>query len=300
MKSRPMDVLSDVLFALMHASVLGVFLVPFSWKLVLFAGAAYVVRMAAITAGFHRYFAHRAFKTSRFTQAVIAVLGATAMQNGPLWWASVHRDHHKHSDQPLDPHSPVKRGFWYAHVGWIFDRSRRHDDRSNVADLARFPELRWIDKHHWALIVAWAFGCYAVAGMGGLVWGFVVSTLAVFHGTLLINSLAHVWGWRRYATTDDSRNNPLLALLTLGEGWHNNHHRYMSSARQGFFWWEIDVSYYLIRALAWLGIVWEVREPPKSLLDSGRAVARRPVLDSRSIARDTVEVLPRPADLRPS
>jgi stearoyl-CoA desaturase (delta-9 desaturase) len=276
---RPMDVLSDVLFGAMHASILFVLVVPFSWKLVLLAGAGYVVRMGAITAGFHRYFAHRAFKTSRLAQAAIALLGATAMQNGPLWWASVHRLHHKHSDQPLDPHSPVRRGFLYAHVAWIFDRSRNHVDLSNVADLARFPELRWIDRHHWALIVAWAAGCYALAGLPGVVWGFVVSTLAVFHGTMAINSMAHSWGTRRYATKDDSRNNPLLAILTLGEGWHNNHHRYMSSARQGFFWWEIDASYYWIRFMACLGIVWEVREPPKEVFDGSQAIAAQPALE---------------------
>ncbi|MGD0675013.1 MAG: fatty acid desaturase [Polyangiaceae bacterium] len=271
-----MDSLSDVLFVAMHLAFFLVFLVPISWKVVLMAAVGYLVRMAAITAGFHRYFAHRAYRTSRFTQAFVALLGTTAMQNGPIWWASVHRRHHKYSDEPFDPHSPVQRGFWYAHVGWIFDRSRARPDLSNATDLSRFPELRFIDRHHWIPIIAWAFGCYAIGGLAGVVWGFIVSTLAVFHATLLINSLAHVWGSRRYVTADASRNNALLAILTLGEGWHNNHHHYMSSARQGFFWWEVDVSYYLIRALARLGVVWEVREPPASAVAGPRERMRRP------------------------
>jgi len=247
----------------MHVSVLLVLVVPFSWKLAALATGGYAVRMWAITAGYHRYFAHRTYRTSRPAQLVLALLGATAMQNGPIWWASVHRRHHKYSDGPLDPHSPAERGFWYSHLGWIFDRTRQHADYSNVKDLTRFPELRFLDRHTWMPLVAWASACFAIAGLPGVVWGFVVSTVAVFQATLLINSLAHLWGTRRYATGDTSRNNPLLAIITFGEGWHNNHHHYMSSARQGFFWWEVDVSYYVLRALAWLGVVWGVREPPE-------------------------------------
>jgi stearoyl-CoA desaturase (delta-9 desaturase) len=226
--------------------------------------------MWAITAGYHRYFAHRSYKTSRAFQLVLAVLGATAMQNGPIWWASVHRRHHKHSDTPKDPHSPVVRGFWHAHLGWNFQRERaRHYERSNVADLTRYPELRFVDCHDWIFVTAYALGCLALGGLPGLIWGFVVSTVATFHATLLINSLGHVWGSRRYATRDRSRNNALLAMLTFGEGWHNNHHHFMSSARQGFFWWEVDFTYYVIRVLAWLGVVSDVREPPRASLVSG-------------------------------
>ena len=192
------------------------------------------------------------------------------MQNGPIWWASVHRRHHKHSDRPHDPHSPVTRGFWYAHFGWVFDRTKpAPGDESNVRDLMQYPELRWIDRHDWVPLVAYAVGCWAVGGMRGLLWGFVVSTLAVFHATMLINSLAHKWGSRRYATTDHSRNNALLAFLTLGEGWHNNHHHCMGVARQGFFWWEFDVTYYVLRLLAWVRVIWNVREPAKHKLRSG-------------------------------
>jgi stearoyl-CoA desaturase (delta-9 desaturase) len=247
---RPLEHLSNVLFVGMHLAVLLVFVVPSSWPLRAFALCSYCVRMWAVTAGYHRYFAHRSYKTGRVFQFFLAVLGATAMQNGPIWWASVHRRHHQYADGPRDPHSPTPRGFWYAHIGWNFDRRRAApDDRSNVSDLTRYPELRFVDRCDWIALVA------------ALVWGFVVSTMAVFHCTMLINSLGHVWGSRRYATSDRSRNNALLAVLTLGEGWHNNHHRYRSSARQGFAWWEIDVTYYVLRALGGLGVVWGIREP---------------------------------------
>jgi len=260
---------SNALFVAMHACLLLAFVVPLSHAALALALGGYALRMWAITAGYHRYFAHRSFKTSRAFQLVLAVLGATSMQNGPIWWASVHRRHHKSSDGPGDPHSPLERGFWYAHVGWVFDRSvPRPYDPSNVGDLLRYPELRWIDRHDWVPLAAYGVACFAIGGVPGLVWGFVVSTLAVFHATMLVNSLAHVWGSRRYATTDRSRNNPLLAVLTMGEGWHNNHHHYMSSARQGFFWWEIDVSYYVLRLLALIGVIDHVREPPASAIAS--------------------------------
>ncbi len=262
-----MEHVSNALFVAMHLSLLLVFIVPLSGKVAALALGGYVLRMWAVTAGYHRYFAHRSYKTSRAFQLVLAVLGCTAMQNGPIWWASVHRRHHKESDGAGDPHSPVAHGFWYAHMLWIFDRTvpRPHDE-SNVADLTRYPEIRWVDRHEWLPITAYGVGCFLVGGVPGLVWGFVVSTLAVLHATMLINSLAHVWGTRRYATGDQSRNNALLAILTLGEGWHNNHHRYMSSARQGFFWWELDVTYYALRVLGWLGVVRAIREPPAAVV----------------------------------
>ena len=268
----PMEHVSNALFVLIHLSLLLVFVVPVSWGVVALALGGYGLRMWAVTAGYHRYFAHRAYRTSRAFQLALAMLGATTMQNGPIWWASVHRRHHKHSDGPGDPHTPTSRGFWYAHVGWVFDLSvPRPRDESNVSDLTRYPELRWIDRHDWIPLVAYALACVALGGLPGFVWGFVVSTLAVFHATMLINSLAHTWGSRRYPTGDESRNNALLALLTLGEGWHNNHHHYMSSARQGFFWWEIDLTYYTLRALAWLRVVWDVREPPATVRETSRA-----------------------------
>ena len=263
---------SNALFVVMHLALLLVFVVPLSWKVGGLALGGYLVRMWAVTAGYHRYFAHRSYKTSRAFQLVLAVLGATSMQNGPLWWASAHRRHHKHSDTPDDPHSPVRRGLYHAHIGWNFDLSvPAVHDYSNVRDLTRFPELRFVDQYAWLPLIAYAFACLAIGGWPGVVWGFVVGTLAVFHATMLINSLAHAWGGRRYATADDSRNNALLAVLTLGEGWHNNHHHSMNSARQGFFWWEVDVTYYTLRGLARLGLVWDVREPTAAALAGPRA-----------------------------
>ena len=257
--------LSTLLFIGMHLAVLFALCFPVTWKLVLLAFGGYLLRMWAVTAGYHRYFSHRSFKTSRAFQLVLAVLGVTAMQNGPLWWASWHRHHHKHSDTPLDAHSPAHIGFWKAHVAWVFDPTLVEIDRANVKDLSRYPELRFLEKHKWFPLVGYAFGCFAIAGLAGVVWGFVISTLAVFHGTMLINSMAHVWGSRRYATKDDSRNNALLAIVTLGEGWHNNHHHCMTSARQGFFWWEIDVTYYVLRVLELFGVVWDLRRPRRRI-----------------------------------
>lgn len=263
-KHRALDVLSLGLLAGMHVSCGLVFAFPFTWNLVGLAGGSYLLRMLAITAGYHRYFAHRSYRTSRALQFTLGLLGTMAMQNGPLWWASAHRRHHRYADTPLDPHSPRLTGFWHAHIGWVLKGIET--DFSNIPDLVRYPELRFLERHRWLPLIAYAVGCYALAGWAGVVWGFVLSTVLVFHATMLINSLAHVWGARRYSTPDDSRNNLLLALITLGEGWHNNHHHCMTSARQGFRWWELDPSYYVIRLLARLRLVWDVREPSANAL----------------------------------
>jgi stearoyl-CoA desaturase (Delta-9 desaturase) len=245
-----------------HVACLAVIWYPPTLGLVLLALAGYVIRMWAITAGYHRYFSHRSYRTGRVFQFVLACLGTTAVQQGPLWWSSCHRRHHKHSDRSEDPHSP-RAGFWHAHVGWIFDGTSDVTDLSNVKDLSAYPELRWLDRHHYLSVISYALICYAIAGIGGVIWGFAISSVAVVQITFLINSLAHRWGTRRYATTDDSRNNALLAILTLGEGWHNNHHHDMTAARQGHHWREIDATYYSLRVLARLGVVWGVREPAR-------------------------------------
>jgi stearoyl-CoA desaturase (delta-9 desaturase) len=257
-------VVSTGLLVVTHLACLVAFFTAFSWGLVALAAGAYAVRMWAITAGYHRYFAHRAYRTSRPFQFVLAWLGASAMQNGPLWWASIHRRHHKSSDGPGDPHSP-RVSFWHAHMGWFLSGRYEDLDLSNVADLARYPELRLVERWSWVPILAHIALCYAIAGLPGIVWGFAISTCACMHATFFINSLSHVWGTRRYETSDDSRNNPLLALVTFGEGWHNNHHRYQSSARQGFLWWELDATYVTLRILALLHVVRAMREPPSEL-----------------------------------
>jgi stearoyl-CoA desaturase (delta-9 desaturase) len=246
---------------LIHVGTVVAFFGPIDAGLVALAIGSYLVRMFAITAGYHRYFSHRSFKTSRAFQFLLALLGTTSTQKGPLWWAAAHRRHHKYSDTPEDMHSPVQRGFWHAHMGWWFGRKNDHTAVEWVPDLARYPELVFLDRYYHVGVLAWMMLAAALRGWDGFLWGYVVSTFALMHGTFAINSLAHVYGSRRYETSDTSRNNWWLALATLGEGWHNNHHRYMSSARQGFFWWEVDVAYYVLKGLSWMGIVWDLRPP---------------------------------------
>jgi stearoyl-CoA desaturase (delta-9 desaturase) len=222
--------------------------------------------MFGVTAGYHRYFSHRSFKTSRVFQFMLAFLASMSAQKGVLWWASHHRAHHLDSDGESDVHSPTRRGFWWAHCGWILSRRYELADGRLVKDLARYPELRWLDRYHLVPPVTLAVGLFLLGGSSALVWGFFVSTVLLWHGTFTINSLAHLVGRRRYATTDTSKNSFLLSVLTMGEGWHNNHHRYMASVRQGFFWWELDATYYVLKVLSWFGVVWDLRAPPRSLL----------------------------------
>jgi stearoyl-CoA desaturase (delta-9 desaturase) len=261
------DWVTSIPFLGMHvAAVVGLFFFPVTWKGIALCVGMYYLRMFALTAGYHRYFSHRSFKTSRWFQFVLAFLGTLNVQKGVLWWAANHRHHHRYSDKPEDVHSPVQRGFWWSHVGWVLGSTYAKTMDDQIRDFADYPELRWINKHYLIPVVAFAVILRALAGWDGFFWGFVVSTVVLWHGTFTVNSLAHVWGKRRYKTNDDSRNNFWIALITMGEGWHNNHHHYMSSARQGFYWWELDMSYMILRALSFLGIVWDVRVPPASML----------------------------------
>jgi len=234
---------------------------------------ATLVRTFGITAGYHRYFAHRTFKTSRPFQFVLAVLSLSAGQRGVLWWAAHHRAHHKHTDEVGDPHSPRVRGVWYSHMGWLFDLESTATHLDRVKDLSRFPELRWLERFWYAPIVALAAVILAVWGWSGFFVGFCLSTVIVWQSTFLVNSLSHIVGTRRFETTDDSRNNWFVALLTFGEGWHNNHHAYQSSCRQGFRWWELDLTFYILKALSWVGLVWDLREPPARLLGKDKPSA---------------------------
>ena len=243
----------------------------------------YWLRIFAIGAGYHRYFSHRAYETSRVFQFVLAAMAQTTAQKSVLWWAANHRDHHLHSDTELDVHSPRHFGFVYSHLGWIFARRHETTNFARVADLAQYPELMWLHRYELAPPFALALACFAVAGWPGLIVGFFWSTVAVYHATFCINSLAHVVGRRRYVTGDDSRNNWLLAIFTMGEGWHNNHHAFQSSARQGFRWWEYDPTFYLLKLLERLGLVWKLKRPTAR----GRAKpasAREPGHPSRRLA----------------
>jgi len=235
----------------------------------------YWLRIFAIGAGYHRYFSHRAFSTSRVFQFVLAFLAQTTAQNSVLWWAALHRRHHLYSDTAQDTHSPRRRGFFYAHVGWIFDARHAKTDMVRVADLARFPELVWLDKFELAPAFLTGLLCFLLLGWQGLVVGFLWSTVLVYHSTFCINSLAHVHGSKRFVTGDDSRNNWFLALMTMGEGWHNNHHACQSSVRQGFRWWEVDATFYVLRGLAAIGVVWDLKYPPQSLLRGEQRLGAR-------------------------
>lgn len=260
-------VLSAALYWTIHASCLLAFVTGVGGFEIALCLGLFWLRLFGITGGYHRYFSHRAFKTSRAFQFILALVGCAATQKGPLWWASHHRRHHAYSDQPGDVHSP-REGFWHAHQGWIFSGRFDATEVARIPDLLAFPELVWLDRWHVVAPLALAGACFAVGGLPGLVWGFCISTTLLWHATYTINSLSHRFGSQRYATGDDSRNNLWLALLTLGEGWHNNHHHYMASARQGFFWWEIDLTYYVLRGLAAVGIVWDLREPPARMLEA--------------------------------
>lgn len=253
-------------FLAIHAAVVAVFFVPFSWACVALFLVTFLARTWGLTGGFHRYFSHRAYKTSRWMQFLIGCLGASAWQKGPMWWAAEHRQHHRHSDQEGDPHSPIIRSFWWSHVGWVLDRNNRFTHWNELKDWHKYPELKWLDRFHFIPGFLLAGLCYWLLGWSGVVWGFVLSTVCLYHTTFCVNSVCHIFGYRRFATTDESRNNWLVAVLTLGEGWHNNHHHYPSCARQGFKWYEVDVTYYVLLVMGKLGLVWDIREPtPRAL-----------------------------------
>jgi stearoyl-CoA desaturase (Delta-9 desaturase) len=265
-------------FVLLHLGCLGVFWVGWSPVAVWTALVLYMIRMFAITGFYHRYFSHKAFKTGRGWQFLFAVLGNTSVQRGPLWWAGHHRHHHRFADTPKDVHSPLQHGFWWSHIGWLTSRANFATPYRYVKEWTQFPELLWLNRFDTVVPILYATGLYLSGAFmervtpqletsGGqmLVWGFFVSTVVLFHATCTINSLDHMIGTRRFDTPDTSRNNALLALVTLGEGWHNNHHRYAVSARQGFRWWEIDITYMLLKLMARTGIVRDLRHPPARL-----------------------------------
>ena len=269
-------------FVVLHLGCLGVIWVGASAFAVWAAVALYFVRMFAVTGIYHRYFSHKTYSTSRLGQFLLALWGGTTVQRGALWWAYHHRHHHLHSDDPEDAHSPHVHGFLWSHIGWITSRRNFPTDYSKIKDLAKFPELVWLNRFDLVVPIVFAASLFGLGellaafapalGTNGwqlLVWGFFVSTTALFHGTACINSMAHLMGRRRFQTGDDSRNSFILALITLGEGWHNNHHRYQSATRNGFYWWEIDPTYYGLKVMAWLGFIRGLKPVPQSVLNEG-------------------------------
>jgi stearoyl-CoA desaturase (delta-9 desaturase) len=269
-------------FVFLHAGCLAAFWVGVSPVAIGTAIALYFIRMFAVTGVHHRYFSHKTYSTSRLGQFLLALFAGTTVQRGSLWWAYHHRHHHLHSDDPEDAHSPHVHGFWWSHIGWITSRRNFPTDYSKIKDLAKFPELVWLNRFDLVVPVlfalslfgsGWLLELYAPA-LGTtrwqmLVWGFFISTTVLFHGTGCINSMAHLMGKRRFKTDDDSRNSAILAFITLGEGWHNNHHRYQSSTRNGFYWWEIDPTYYGLKLLSYTGFIWGLKPVPQSVLDEG-------------------------------
>jgi len=265
-------------FSLIHFACLAVIWVGWSWPAVAMAAFLYALRVFTLTAFYHRYFSHRTFKTGRITQFIFGWIGCTSIQRGPLWWAAHHRHHHTHSDDPEDLHSPRQKGLLMAHIGWFLTPKAEPTNWRLIPDFARYPEMRWLDRFDLvppALLIALLYGLgellsFQAPGLGctglQMVAWFFVSTVAVYHVTYLVNSATHLIGSRRFQTKDDSRNSMVIALLTFGEGWHNNHHYYPNSVRQGFYWWEIDISYYILKFMATFGLVWELRPVPERVL----------------------------------
>jgi stearoyl-CoA desaturase (delta-9 desaturase) len=278
------DWLRALPFILLNLSVVAVFWVGFSWVALTTALILWVTRVFSIGAFYHRYFSHRTYKANRFWQFIFAIMGATAVQRGPLWWATHHRQHHMYADEYEDAHSPVKHGFLWSHIGWFMSKKHYYYNPERVKDLARFPELVFLDRFDslvplllaTSLFVAGVLMHRYAPGLGTtgwqmFIWGFSISTIAVFHTTVSINSISHRWGKRRFQTKDNSRNSLFLALLTLGEGWHNNHHHYPGTARQGFMWWEVDITFYVLKLMERLRIISDVRGVPKTILDKNLA-----------------------------
>jgi stearoyl-CoA desaturase (delta-9 desaturase) len=266
---------STIPFLIVHLACFAAIWTGVTAEAVGLAIGLYWLRIFAIGAGYHRYFSHRAYETSRVFQFILAAFAQSTSQKSVLWWAANHRDHHLHSDTELDVHSPRHAGFIYSHVGWIFSRGQEMMNFNRIADFAKFPELMWLHRYEQAPSFALAVICFAIAGWPGLIVGFFWSTVAVYHGTFSINSLAHLVGKRRYITGDDSRNNWLLAIITMGEGWHNNHHAFQSSARQGFRWWEYDPTFYLLTLLERLGLVWNLKRPTAEVMQNQHRLGSR-------------------------
>ncbi|MGH7118373.1 MAG: acyl-CoA desaturase [Acetobacteraceae bacterium] len=274
-RADDIDYPSSAAFIAVHVACLGVFISGINLTAVLLALGLYILRIFAIGAGYHRYFSHRSFRTSRIFQFVLGFLAQTSAQRGVLWWAAHHRRHHKYSDTEQDVHSPILTSFAYAHFGWIMVPRNEPTDLDLVRDLAQYKELRWLDKHQYLPAALLALSAFLIGGLPGLVVGFCWSTVLVWHATFSINSLGHLIGRRRYVTGDYSRNNWFLALITMGEGWHNNHHAYQASVRQGFRWWEYDFTFYVLKVLSWLGLVWDLHLPPQAVVMREQRLGRK-------------------------
>lgn len=266
---------SAVVFWVVQLSAFLVFFVPFSWGLIALWAVSHFLRAIGLTLAFHRYFAHRSFQMNRVARFVWAFIGTAAMQKGPLWWAGHHVNHHRYADRDGDPHSPMVSGIYYAHIGWFLnDAKHDHLPASNpvVRDFSKAPEIAWLNTAFWAPPLLLALAMFLIGGMPWLIWGFCLPTMTLAHATFAINTVNHMFGSRRFETIDESRNNALTAIFAVGEGWHNNHHRYQRSARNGFYWWEFDPTWYVIRLMQMVGLVWDVKTVPERIYEEARVI----------------------------
>ena len=269
------NILQVSIFWLVQVSALLVFAVPFRWAFIGLWAGSHFVRALGLTLIFHRYLAHRAFKMNRAARFVWAFIATAAMQKGPLWWAGHHVNHHRFADRDGDPHSPMVSGFYYAHIGWFLnDTKYDRVERTNpvIRDFSGVPEIAWLEKYFFVPPLAMAVALFLFGGLPWLVWGFCLPTMTLAHATFAINTVNHMFGSRRFETVDESRNNLVTAVFAVGEGWHNNHHRYQRAARNGFYWWEFDPTWYVIRAMAAVGLVWDIQRVPKRIYEEARAV----------------------------
>ena len=271
------EVLAWMLF--MHLGALAA-LFTFNWKaffVCLFLW--WLTGGIGICLGYHRYFTHRSFDTPRWIQYLLAFFGTMAGEAGPIKWVAAHRYHHTYSDDAeRDPHSP-RNGFWWSHMSWLFNREEflaKYDSYKKYApDMAKDPVIRFLDKYHYLSIFMLAALLYALGGWPFIAWGIFLRAILVYHSTWLVNSASHVWGYRSFKTEDLSRNNWWVALLTFGEGWHNNHHAFQRSARHGFRWWEVDATYITIRIMGLLGLAHHIQVPVLNDATPGLTAPRR-------------------------
>jgi stearoyl-CoA desaturase (delta-9 desaturase) len=279
------------IFWIVQVSALLAFAVPFRWAYVALWAASHFLRAIGLTLAFHRYFAHRAFRMNRATRFAWAWIGTAAMQKGPLWWAGHHVNHHRFADRDGDPHSPLVSGVYYAHIGWFLNDAK-HDrvEPTNpvIRDFSNVAEIAWLDTYYWVPPLSLAAALYLTGGVPWLVWGFCLPTMTLAHATFAINTVNHMFGSRRFETVDESRNNPFTALFAAGEGWHNNHHRYQRAARNGFYWWEFDPTWYVIRAMAAVGLAWDVQLVPARIYEEARAVKAKRAAERVPSILDTI------------
>jgi len=263
-------------------SLLG-FYTGISWTAFVAFLGLYIIRGLGITMGYHRYFAHKSFKTNRFFQFILGLMGSMAVQGGILWWVSHHREHHRYTETEDDIHSPVAHGFWQSHIGWLTNKKAFNAPKIRANDFAKIPEIKFLQKQYVFIQVLQVLGLFSLgsylqaafpqletSGAQLLVWGFFINTVALWHSTFAVNSICHVWGKEPYEANDTSKNNFIVALLAFGEGWHNNHHKFATSARHGLEWWQFDMTFITLRFLEAFGIVSHLKIPTQEQLAAKR------------------------------